>query len=349
MVFFVDPQRLQEITGRYRSLKIAVVGDLCLDRYFEINPELQEVSIETGLPVHNVVNVRCQPGASGTIMNNLAALGVGSIYPVAIIGDDGEGFELKRSLAKLPGVVNDYLVESNQRRTFTYSKPLLVEPGKPPVELNRLDIKNWSHTPEVLQGRIVEGLESLASTVDAVILLDQVDIAETGVVTQKILETVSGIAQRRPDLLIIADSRRGLSNYPKVCLKMNVAELASLTGAKGNLSVEEVEDKTVVLSEEYGRAVFVSMAERGIVAGRNGELFHVGALPLRGEIDIVGAGDAVMANLASALAAGAGIKEAMQLSMLAASIVIHQLGTTGSASVKQLSELLLASPFLEIL
>ncbi len=64
---------------------------------------------------------------------------------------------------------------------------------------------------------------------------------------------------------------------------------------------------------------------------------HVPAHPVRGEIDIVGAGDAVTANLAAALAAGASQREAMELAMAAASIVIHQLGTTGTASIAQLA------------
>ena len=38
-------------------MRVAVVGDFCLDRYLEIDPTKQETSIETALPVHNVVNV----------------------------------------------------------------------------------------------------------------------------------------------------------------------------------------------------------------------------------------------------------------------------------------------------
>ncbi len=54
----------------------------------------------------------------------------------------------------------------------------------------------------------------------------------------------------------------------------------------------------------------------------------------------MGAGDAVTANLATALAAGASAREAMELAMAAASLVIHQLGTTGTASVAQIAALL---------
>src|SRR5213083_3660527 len=94
----MTPTRFQAITGRYRDLSIAVLGDFCLDRYLEIDPAKREVSLETGLPVHNVVNVRAQPGGAGTILNNLSALGIGAIYPIGFAGDDGEGFELRRAL-----------------------------------------------------------------------------------------------------------------------------------------------------------------------------------------------------------------------------------------------------------
>ncbi len=71
----MNAERFQAITGRYPGLKIAVVGDYFLDRYLEIDPAKAETSIETGLPVHNVTGVRSQPGAAGTILNNLVALG----------------------------------------------------------------------------------------------------------------------------------------------------------------------------------------------------------------------------------------------------------------------------------
>src|SRR5437667_10906455 len=100
----MDSSRFKAITEQYRNLHIAVLGDFCLDRYLEIDPAKEETSLETGLPVHNVVNVRAQPGGAGTILNNLAALGIGSIYPIGFAGDDGEGLELWRALEIQRGV-----------------------------------------------------------------------------------------------------------------------------------------------------------------------------------------------------------------------------------------------------
>ena len=340
LLALMNLSRFQEISACYAGLRIAIVGDFCLDRYLEIDPARQEISIETGLPVHNVVNVRSQPGAAGTILNNLVALGVGEIYPVGFCGEDGEGYELRRSLLARRGVKLDHFIETDLRRTFTYCKPLVMEPGKAPVELNRLDSKNWTPTPALLQGRLIDCVARVAMEVDAMILMDQVDLPETGVVTTKLLEAIGILVKELPELLILADSRRGLRGYPPVCFKMNAAELSSLSGSKRELTLEEIQRTSAAMARQHDRHVFVTLAERGIVcASPWTEPSHVAALPVRGEIDIVGAGDSVTANLASALAGGATLREASEIAMLASSIVIHQLGTTGRASVPQIAEL----------
>src|SRR2546423_15663118 len=95
---------VEQVLARVPALTIGVVGDLFLDRYLDIDARLTEPSLETGLDAYQVVRVRSQPGAAGTIINNLAALGVGRIGPIAIVGDDGEGHELRQALARLPAV-----------------------------------------------------------------------------------------------------------------------------------------------------------------------------------------------------------------------------------------------------
>jgi sugar/nucleoside kinase (ribokinase family) len=176
--------------------------------------------------------------------------------------------------------------------------------------------------------------------VDALILLDQVDLPETGVVTRRVLEAVREASLENPNLLIIADSRRSLRGYPPSSLKMNAAELALFFNSEGPLPIDEIREKALMLAAEYGRHVFVTMAERGILGAYRGTVELVPALPVRGEIDIVGAGDAVTANLTAALSAGASLREALEIAQLAASIVIHQLGTTGTATPAQMLELL---------
>ncbi len=334
-------ERFVTVTSRYGALRVALLGDFCLDRYLEIDPARSETSLETGLPVHNVVRVRSQPGGAGTILNNLEALGVGEIHVVGFHGDDGEGYELRQALERMRGVHLERFVRTAARRTFTYCKPLVIEPGKPPVELNRLDSKNWTATPPELEAQLCDALRALAPHVDACIILEQVDMAETGVVTRGVLQCVGAIARSRPELLVLADSRRGLQGWPPVCLKMNRAELAKLTGTADAGDIASVRGLASDLARRCGKRVFVTLAQEGLLgAAPDGAVEHVPALPVRGPIDIVGAGDAVSANLACALAAGATLREALKLANAAASVVVHQLGTTGTASVAQIGLLL---------
>ncbi len=326
----MNADRFQAITSRYDKLRIAVVGDYSCDRYLEIDPTKQETSIETGLPVHNVTNVRAQPGAAGTIVSNLVALGIGEIWPVGFYGTDGEGFELCRALKQLSGVKMNHFIESAEQRTFTYCKPLVMEADQPPRELNRLDSKNWHPTPPALQDQLANVVRKLAPQVDAMIVLDQVSEPETGVVTKNLLAAIDEI---REQTLIIGDSRRELKNWPQIIYKMNANELAQLTG-QGS---EPSESAARSLSCQTGQRIFVTLAEGGIIgASPDGVTVQSPALPVQGEIDIVGAGDAVTANLAAALAGGAQLSEALELANAAASVVIHKLGTTGTASVEEM-------------
>jgi bifunctional ADP-heptose synthase (sugar kinase/adenylyltransferase) len=340
----VDPnmthQRFDEITGRYPLLRLALAGDFCLDRYFDIDPTKAERSIETGLVVHNIVRVRCQPGAAGTILNNLVALGVGEVRVIGCCGQDGEGYELKRALSSMPGVCLEGLVEAPDRRTFTYTKPLILRPGLPPEELNRLDLKNWSPTPAEVRNQLARHVERASEDTHGLILMDQVDLAETGVVTRELLEEVRQALLRHPNWLVLGDSRRGLRGWPPISFKMNAAELNAMSGEQTNTGVE-CQRAVERVAASNGRAAFVTLAERGIVGAAPGApSVSVPSLPIRGPIDIVGAGDSVTANLMAALAAGATLTEAMELAMVAASLVIHQLGTTGTASVAQIRGML---------
>jgi rfaE bifunctional protein kinase chain/domain len=325
----MSPDRLEALLCAFPRLRIAVVGDFCLDRYLEIDPAHEERSIETGLPVYKVDRVRAQPGAAGTVLNNLVALGVGALLPVGFCGEDGEGFELERCLRNLPAVSMENFVRTPLRRTFTYCKPLLVRDGHPPVELNRLDSKNGSPTPDALCDRFARAVREQRGRVDAVVVMDQVDLHGTGVISAPVLNALAELATGIP---VLADSRNGFGAYPPLIFKMNRAEFAAATGCGLTAGIATLQTAMEDFLQTHGKPLFVTLADEGILGVRPGEApCWTVSLPLRGPIDVVGAGDSVTAALAAALAAGASTLEAMELAMLAASLTVHQLGTTGTA------------------
>ncbi len=90
------------------------------------------------------------------------------------------------------------------------------------------------------------------------------------------------------------------------------------------------------LQASGGRAVCITLAERGALLCTPTGAQHIASRSVAGPTDAVGAGDAFMAALTAALCAGAEEHEAVELGNLAASITVAQMGTTGSANCVQL-------------
>lgn len=326
---------LEKILKRILDLRIAVVGDLFLDRYLDVDAALTEPSLETGLDAYQVVGVRSLPGAAGTIINNLAVLGVGEVCTVAVIGDDGEGHELRLALRALRGVDARDILSWPDRRTPTYTKPMLHAPGHPPRELNRLDIKNHTPLPRSAEDRIIESLTALWPRVHAVIALDQVSEADCGVITSRVREYLATLANTDPDKLLLADSRERIGLFRGAWLKPNRRECVRAVGADGQ-DLQTVRRAARELAERTARPVLCTCGEEGlfVVDPRPASRLEVQvpATRVTGPIDPVGAGDSVSAALACAIGGGASLPDAAAFANLVASITIQQIGTTGTAS-----------------
>lgn len=316
-------ERIEHVLSRLSDLTVGVLGDLFLDRYLDIDAALTEPSIETGLDAYQVTAVRSYPGALGTVINNLVALGVGRVVPVTLIGDDGEGYELRQALARLPAVDAGAVLNADGRRTPTYTKPMLHAAEAAPRELNRLDIKNRTPTPEIDQGRIVAAVRGCWAEFAALIVLDQVSEDECGVVTDKMREALNEC----PTRFVLADSRERIGRFRGVALKPNRDECARLGTTPSDLA------------RTNGAAVFCTHGADGIeLVDADGRTTRVHGYPVMGPTDIVGAGDSTSAGIACAVAAGCTYAEAAAFGCLVASITVQQIGTTGTASPQQVRE-----------
>lgn len=336
-------EMLETILERIPRLQIGVIGDLFLDRYLEIDAALTEPSLETGLDAYQVVDVRCSPGAAGTVVNNLAALGAGRIYPIAAIGDDGEGHELRQALGRLPAVDPRGLILAPDRRTPTYVKPMLHQKDRPPRELNRLDIKNRRPLPEALDAQIQSKLVEIWPGLDALVVLDQVSEPDCGVITSHVREQLTALTATAVDKFVLADSRERIDLFRGVCLKPNRQEALRAAGFADKDGADVLERAAVLLARRAGRWVFCTDGVDGIVLAspQDGERTtqqRIAAYPVAGPIDIVGAGDSTSAAIICAMAAGAGVEAAAAFGNLVASITIQQLGTTGVATPEQVRQ-----------
>ncbi len=327
--------RLQQLLDRLPEIKILVMGDYFLDKYLDLDRHLSEVSLETGLEAYQAIGVRRSPGAAGTVANNLRALDVG-VTALSAIGDDGEGYELKQELVAR-GVDITPMIVACERFTPTYMKPMMCEPEGAARELNRIDIKNRAPLPESIELEVVERLQGLATAVHGVIVADQVPEANCGLITDRVRDALGELAQRHPDLIIAADSRQRIRLFQNIILKPNTHEALGAVGARPQEAPAraEVIQAGLALFRRAGRPVFITIGADGVLVFTGEGTEHIPGVPVSGPLDIVGAGDSVMAGIVASLCAGGAPREAALIGNLVASITVQQIGTTGTATRQQ--------------
>lgn len=332
----MSPDRLAELLAEFPRLRIAVLGDFFLDKYLDVDPSLAEVSLETGKTAHQVTGIRRSPGAAGTVVSNLAALGAGALDAVGFTGDDGESYELRAGLAALR-CNTDHLHLAPERMTPTYLKPRDKTDPSLAGEHSRYDTKNRTTTPATVQEKIVESLDALLGDLDALIVADQVEEEECGVVTARVREAVADRARRYPNVVFWADSRRRVRQFRRVLIKPNQFEAVGRENPPPDATVDLAELAKAVarLRVETGAPLCVTRGAAGMLVS-DPEPTLVPGVHVEGPIDPTGAGDSVTAGAVLALAAGAELPEAALIGNLVASITIQQLATTGTARPGQL-------------
>ena len=331
----MDETRLQSLLDTFPSLSILVVGDFFLDKYLHLERALSETSLETGLEAYQVVEVACSPGAAGSVTSKLAALDL-QVATLGFTGADGEGYELRRCLAEI-GVDTGPLLEAPGLLTPTYTKPMMREPEGRIHELNRLDIKNRQPLPVEVETAIIAELRQGFPEAHGVVVADQVTERNQGVITDRVRAEIESLARAYPHVTVVADSRARAGCFHDIILKPNVREAAKAVMSEHAGPVAGDSDQKTAwaagraLFARTNKPVFVTVSAQGILCFSDDGEIHVPAVPVEGEIDVVGAGDSVMAGLVAALAAGAQPEEAAVGGNLIASITIQQLGTTGIA------------------
>lgn len=337
----MDEARLADLLGRFGELEILVVGDFFLDKYLIIERALSETSLETGLEAYQVVDVQCSPGAAGSVTSKLAALGA-RVATLGVVGDDGEGYELRRAL-EATGAGTVPLITQAPGFTPTYTKPMMREPDGREHELNRLDIKNRCPLSIEAEAQVLDHLRALVPGVDGVVIADQVVDPNCGVVTDRVRGALMQLARAFPDVIFTVDSRARIGLFQDIVLKPNAREAALALDLAPPPGDGSAAGDRLAVAREHGRAlyrrarrpVFLTVGDRGILVCDDAGETLVPAVPVIGEIDIVGAGDSAMAGIATALCAGATPPEAALIGNLVASITIQQIGTTGTATRAQ--------------
>ncbi len=302
-----DLAQLQTLLERIKSMKVACVGDLMLDRF--VYGEVSRISPEAPIPVLKTRRSVAMPGGVGNVARNIAAMGATARLG-AVAGRDNAGKELAELIAGDPRI-EDLL--SRPEGAETIVKTRFVSSGQ---QLLRLDEEAAPHS----------GYADTAvfESVAAILISDYAK----GVVDDGLIQSAlaAGAATGAP--VVVDPKGTDFARYGAVDLiKPNASELAGATGLPVGTDEEIEVALKALLDTTAVKAVVVTRAGKGMSMVRRGEA--VVHFPGRAHevFDVSGAGDTAMAALGLALGAGLPLEGAVQFALLASGVVVGKAGT----------------------
>jgi rfaE bifunctional protein kinase chain/domain len=319
--------RLDHLLSRISRARIGVIGDFCLDAYWTLDASLSEISVETGLATRPVRRQRYSLGGAGNVAANLGALGAAAVRAFAVLGDDPFGREMKRLLDVIHVDQRGVLVQEEG-----WDTPVYIKPVEGDSEQGRIDFGNANELNPAAGERLLAALRGALGELDVVIVNQQL---LHGIHTEGFRAALAGLI-RESRIPFICDSRAFSSSYEGAMRKLNDREALSLVGVPWDNEAPvprvEAEKAAETLYTRWRTPLFVTRGPRGMLVRDDRGIHEVPGLQILGRIDTVGAGDAALAAIAAALAAGADPVSAAELGNLAAGVTVKKLFTTGTAS-----------------
>ncbi|MDO3381022.1 bifunctional D-glycero-beta-D-manno-heptose-7-phosphate kinase/D-glycero-beta-D-manno-heptose 1-phosphate adenylyltransferase HldE [Gilvimarinus algae] len=294
---------------RFDRSQILVVGDVMLDRYW--HGETSRISPEAPVPVVNVEQTEDRAGGAGNVALNIAALGAGASL-LSVVGDD-EAAGVLRGQLQAAGIATRFQV-SGDKPTITKLRVMSRH-----QQLLRLDFEAPFDPAD--SSEFAEAVGQMIEQVGVLVLSDYAkgSLADS--------QTLISLARQAGVPVLVDPKGTDFSRYRgATLLTPNLHELEAVVGACRNEQTL-VEKASQLMSELDLQALLVTRGEQGMTLLRPGlpELH----LPARARevFDVTGAGDTVIAVLASSVAAGYSLPEATGLANIAAGIVVGKLGT----------------------
>lgn len=290
------------------DLHILLVGDAMLDRYWY--GAVNRISPEAPVPVVLITREESRLGGCANVALNVVSLGAHASL-LSVVGDD-EASQILEKLVVQAGIQPFF---GRDKQLDTTVKLRVVGRQQ---QLIRMDFESIPNS-DVLAEQTDQFLKLLPS--HNVVLFS--DYGKGGLT--QVAEMISA-ARAAGKAVLIDPKGRDYSRYKgATCITPNRAELELVIGKWS--SDAELNQKAHALRDRLQLdAVLLTRSEEGMTLfDAQGEL----SLPAQARevFDVTGAGDTVIATLATMLGAGLSLREAMFLANKSGGIVVGKFGT----------------------
>jgi len=306
---------LAQVLHRIEGVAVGCVGDLMLDRY--VHGAAERISPEAPVPVLRVERTTAMLGGAGNVVRNLAALGA-RVRFAALLGADPAARAIRDLLAaEGDGVHSELIVDA--ARTTTVKTRFLAGAQ----QLLRCDDESTEPASAEARAALLAAVEGWCDGCAVVVLSDYAKGALAGGIAAELI----AIARARDIPVVVDPKGTDFARYRGArVVTPNRRELGLALGTP--IAPGEEAAAATALRRRFGfGAVLLTLGRDGMILidGDDGAI----ALPTdaREVFDVSGAGDTVVAGLAAALAAGAGLADAAALANTAAGIVVGKVGT----------------------
>ncbi|MBK8467139.1 MAG: D-glycero-beta-D-manno-heptose-7-phosphate kinase [Chloracidobacterium sp.] len=304
------------ILDNFANVKILVVGDIMLDRYWW--GSVKRISPEAPVPVVELEKSTFAPGGAANVAANIAGLGA-TAHLVGVIGADNDADTLV-TLLKRKGVESDSLVRIAGRPTSVKTRVIAHS-----QQVVRVDQETTEDFSDEDHESIWKNIAAVLPDVDAIIVSDYAK----GLLLPSLLWRLIDSARSQGKIVLVDPKGKNYSRYAGASLitpnRREAAEacnlnedMPDLVSIAGNQLLNELDLAMVLITQgEDGMTLFQ----------KDKEPFHL-STAAKETYDVTGAGDTVIASLGVAFGAGLDFVEAARIANLAAGLVVEQVGTT---------------------
>ncbi len=325
-------EQLQKILADISAVKIAVIGDFCLDAYWFIDEAMSEISVETNQATRPVRTQKYSLGGAGNVTNNLAAMNIKDIRAFGVIGTDPFGAEMVRVMKATGIEPRNLLIQEDNWYTHAYAKPYIDD-----KELNRVDFGNYNQLSIETADRLIASLVKEIPEVDIVIINQQVP---SGIHIDYFKQRLVEVIAQFPQKTFIVDSRNFNDYYTGAIRKMNDTEAARLCGMDKKpdevVLYAEIVSSANELYKRYQKPLFITRGSKGSLTIDENGISEIPGLMILSKVDTVGAGDSYLAGAASSLAAGYSMNVAAQIGSFVAGVTVQKLFQCGTATPEEI-------------
>jgi rfaE bifunctional protein kinase chain/domain len=307
-------KKLNGLKNNFFGKRIAVVGDMMLDCYFQ--GFVSRISPEAPVPVVEVDDEFARFGGAMNVAYNIKTLG-GVPLPVGIIGNDNDGKLLKK-LMKDAGISEAGIVVDKARPTTAKTRVIANN-----QHVVRIDKEKTYPIASNIERSILQLLKLGIKKLDAIILQDY----NKGVLTKSLIEKIIALANENKIIVTVDPKFNNFFSYQNVTVfKPNRKETEDAFGIKIK-TTEEISASGKKLMEKLNcKYALLTLGEGGIALFEKGKAERRVPTKARKVADVSGAGDTVISTLTMALTAGADIYDAAYLANYAGGLVCQEVG-----------------------